>query len=181
MVCKYTFFSRIMLIYQHYANNEFKSYMKRLFSAVLFFMSAASFAASPATTQQKAKLPPAPANDIVIVTRPAIYGLWAMALPNTTCKEFYNFKENNAVVVNSAAEWSTGMYEYQPSVEDNKIGALAIQMKFDNNQKDCSGEAIQQSGELSQYYVRWQDPNNIQFCSSADPKQCPVALKRLLP
>lgn len=153
--------------------------MKRLFSAVLLLMNAAPlFAASP---QSQEKAQSSQANDIVIVSRPAIYGLWAMSLPNTTCTEYYNFKENNAVVVNSASEWSTGVYEYQPSPEDSQIGALALQMKFDNNQKDCSGQMIQQSGDLSQYYVRWKDLNHIQFCASTDPKQCPVSLKRLLP
>ena len=79
-------------------------------------------------------------DDINIVVRPAIYGLWGMKIPEHQCVEYYNFKNNGKTVIHSAKEWSTGVYEYQPSNENKKIGALALQIKYDNNEKDCSNQ-----------------------------------------
>lgn len=124
---------------------------------------------------------PAPKEDINILVRPAIYGLWGMQLPKNKCIEYYNFKTNGKVVVNSASEWSTGIYQYQPSDDNKNIGALALQIKYDNNQKDCSGQQINQAGEVSQYFVHWQDPNTIQFCDSPEANNCFIGLKRILP
>ena len=120
-------------------------------------------------------------DDINIVVRPAIYGLWGMKIPGHQCIEYYNFKNNGQTVIHSAKEWSTGVYEYQPSNENKKIGALALQIKYDNNEKDCSNQQINQTGEVSQYFVHWKDDNNIQFCDSAEGNKCFADLKRVLP
>lgn len=119
-------------------------------------------------------------DDIGIVVRPEIYGLWGMKIPNTMCTEYYNFKTSGQTVIRSADETSTGIYEYQPSDNNKEIGKLALQIKYDNNQKDCSGQQINQTGEISQYLIHWKDKNNIQFCD-AEAKQCFADLKRVLP
>lgn len=121
-------------------------------------------------------------NSITIVVRPQIVGLWGMEIPNNKkCVEYYNFKSNNQVVIKSASEWSTGVYEYQPSTENHKIGLLGLQIKYDNNQKDCLGNQQDQAGELSQYIVQWRSPTTIQFCGSEKQDKCVVTLHRILP
>ncbi|WP_237412048.1 hypothetical protein [Acinetobacter nectaris] len=161
--------------------------MKQLFTASLLLISSTIiFAANPAPIAKNNASSVNNANtadDITIVTRPVIYGLWGMEVPNNKkCTEFYNFKTANQLVINSAAEWATGVYEYQPSPDnDIKSGALAIQMKFDNNQPDCSGHRTELNSDVSQYYIHWKDQNSIQFCASADGDHCFANLKRILP
>lgn len=120
-------------------------------------------------------------DDIKITVRPAIYGLWGMKIPNTQCVEYYNFKTNGQVVIHSAEERSTGIYEYQPSETNKNLGALALQVKYDNNKKDCSGQVINQTGEVSQYFIHWKNTNTIEFCDSAKLNRCFVSLNRVLP
>lgn len=120
-------------------------------------------------------------DDLKIIVRPAIYGLWGMKLPDTQCVEYYNFKNNGQVVIHSAEERSTGIYEYQPSETNKSLGALALQVKYDNNKKDCSGQVINQTGEVSQYFIHWKNLNTIEFCDSAKLNHCFVSLNRILP
>lgn len=121
-------------------------------------------------------------DNISIVVRPQIAGLWGMEIPNNKkCVEYYNFKLGNQVIVKSADEWSTGAYEYQPSPDDKLLGALTMQIKFDNNEKDCSGRKDDQTGEVSQYFVKWQNENTIQFCTAEKASKCFVTLRRVLP
>lgn len=122
-------------------------------------------------------------NNFRVVTRPEIVGLWGMEFPeNRKCIEYYNFKSSNDVIIKSGDEWSSGIYDYQPSFDSNEqLPALVIQVKYDNNQKDCSGVQEDQSGEVSQYFVEWKNPSTINFCSSAKAEQCFATLRRVLP
>lgn len=123
-------------------------------------------------------------NSIRIVTRPEILGLWGMEIPsNKQCVEYYNFRGENEVVVNSDREWSVGLFEYQPSadVTQNQLPTLVMQMNYENNQKDCSGNQVDQAGELSQYFVQWSNPNQINFCASEKGSECFATLNRVLP
>ena len=55
---------------------------------------------------------------------------------NKKCVEYYNFKGNNNVVIKSGSEWTTGLYDYQPSQDPAaQIPALIMQVKYDNNEK----------------------------------------------
>jgi hypothetical protein len=130
------------------------------------------------TVQQAAK-----ANAIRVTTRPEIMGLWGMEIPNNRkCVEYYNFKSNSDVVIKSGEEWSTGIYDYQPSTDKNvQLPALILQVKFDNNQVDCSGSQEYQTGEMSQYFVKWQSPSTINFCANDKAQQCFATLRRVLP
>lgn len=122
-------------------------------------------------------------NTFKVVTRPEIAGLWGMQIkPNNKCVEYYNFKGNNSVIIKSAEEWSSGVYEYQP-VEDStkQIPALVLQVKYDNNEKDCSGNKEDQTGELTQYFVQWKNANTINFCANEKGEQCFATLNRILP
>ena len=123
-------------------------------------------------------------NTIKITTRPEILGLWGMDIPgNKKCIEYYNFRGNNEVVVNSGKEWSAGLYDYQPSPDNTleKWPALVMQIKYENNEKDCSGHQVDQSGEVSKYYVRWINNATLNFCASEADDKCFATLRRVLP
>jgi len=130
------------------------------------------------TAQQLAK-----ANAIRVITRPEIMGLWGMEIPNNKkCVEYYNFRGMNEVVIKSNQEWSYGLYDYQPS-EDHKerLPALVLQIKYDNNQMDCSGQTLDQTGEVSQYFVKWENDHTINFCANEKGEKCFATLRRVLP
>ena len=139
------------------------------------------------TVQKPAADQPVPTatnpNAIRIVTRPEIMGLWGMDIPNNKkCVEYYNFRNSNEVVIKSGQEWSYGIYEYQPSDDPKEqLSALVMQIKFDNNKIDCSGQQQDQTDSVSQYFVRWQNEHTINFCSTAKAEQCFATLRKVLP
>ncbi|GAC1373229.1 MAG: hypothetical protein NVS3B3_07620 [Aquirhabdus sp.] len=123
-------------------------------------------------------------SDIELVSRPLIAGLWGMTIPNVSCIEYYNFKENGQFIVKSAGEWSLGKYVYQlPDMESmsKTLPQLTMGILYDSNAVDCSGNNVNQTGEIQQEFVKWISPSHIQFCASADGKQCPLNLHRVLP
>lgn len=122
-------------------------------------------------------------NTIRIQTRPEIVGLWGMQIANNKkCVEYYNFKSNNDVIIKSGQEWSSGIYDYQPSQEERSLlSALILQVKYDNNERDCSGFQEDQTGEISQYFVQWKNASTINFCSNDKAEQCFATLRRVLP
>lgn len=149
---------------------------------LLLSLSAHSFADQKVQPQTKNST--SSANLIRIDTRPEILGLWGMEIPNNKkCTEYYNFRGSNEVVVNSGKEWSIGLYDYQPSPDNTleKPPALIMQIKYENNETDCSGRKEDQSGEVSQYFVKWNNPNTITFCASEKGDQCFAILRRVLP
>ena len=132
--------------------------------------------AKAATAQKSAKA-------ITVTTRPEIMGLWGMEITNNKkCIEYYNFRGMSDVVIKSGQEWSYGLYDYQPS-EDHKerLPALILQIKYDNNQMDCSGQQQDQTGEVSQYFVKWTNDNTIDFCANEKGEKCFATLRRVLP
>jgi hypothetical protein len=122
-------------------------------------------------------------NTFTVITRPEIVGLWGMEIPNNKqCIEYYNFKTNNNVIIKSGSEWTTGLYDYQPAQDPStQIPALLLQVKYDNNEKDCSGNRNDQTGEISQYFVKWRNSHTINFCASEKGEQCFAVLRRVLP
>lgn len=122
-------------------------------------------------------------NRFKVTTRSELVGLWGMEIPNNRkCIEYYNFKGNNDVVIKSGSEWSSGVYDYQPAEDPNaQIPALILQVKYDNNQVDCSGSQQDQTGEISQYFVKWKSPSVINFCANEQAEQCFATLRRVLP
>lgn len=153
---------------------------KTLFGMCLMFTSSILMANTPNQAQATALLNQ---NNIRIMTRPEIVGLWGMRLPNNKqCIEYYNFKSDSEVVIKSGEEWSTGIYDYQPSKDPkNQLSALIIQVKFDNNEEDCSGLKQDQTGEMSQYFLQWKNASTINFCTTEQGQQCFATLRRVLP
>ena len=134
--------------------------------------------AKTVTPQQIAK-----ANAIRVTSRPEIMGLWGMEITNNKkCVEYYNFRGMSDVVIKSGQEWSYGLYDYQPSEDHNeRLPALILQIKYDNNQMDCSGQQQDQTGEVSQYFVKWANDNIINFCANEKGEKCFATLRRVLP
>ena len=123
------------------------------------------------------------ANTIRVTSRPEIMGLWGMEITNNKkCVEYYNFRGMSDVVIKSGQEWSYGLYDYQPSEDHNeRLPALILQIKYDNNQMDCSGQQQDQTGEVSQYFVKWANDNTINFCANEKGEKCFATLRRVLP
>ncbi len=165
-----------------------------LFSGVLF--SSAVYAADkapvamPTTTNlnDMAVSPkpqrPTVKNNIELVSRPLIAGLWAMTIPQVSCVEYYNFREDGLFVVKSAEEWSLGKYVYQlPDAEAmaTTLPLLTMAIQYDSNVPDCSGNNVDQSGEVQRQYVKWVDSAHIKFCATEDGQQCELGLRKILP
>ena len=162
--------------------------MKKLYITVLMSLfSGWAWSAEPAmpstAAQNDAQSAKLSANTIRIFTRPEIMGLWGMEIPNNKqCVEYYNFKNNNEVIIKSNQEWSYALYDYQPSEDiKEKLPALILQVRYDNNQTDCSGRKEDQSGEISQYFVQWKNNHTINFCATEKGEECFATLKRVLP
>ncbi len=96
------------------------------------------------------------------------------------CYERYNFGADNKVVTSSGAEWTVGEYIYQHA--DEGLPVLAINTLYDNNEVDCSGQRIDQTGEAMLAYVDYQaDTNKMRWCADEAGRQCFITLHRLLP
>ncbi len=154
-------------------------------TSLLLSFSSFAIAEQTAQTQTAASITATnKTNTFRINTRPEILGLWGMEIPNNKkCTEYYNFRGANEVVVNSGKEWSIGLFDYQPSPDNTleKPPVLIMQIKYENNEVDCSGQKQDQSGEVSQYFVKWIDKNKINFCASDKGDQCFAVLNRVLP
>ena len=122
-------------------------------------------------------------NTVKISLKPEIVGLWGMEIDKKNqCIEYYNFKSNNEFVVNSGLEWSTGFYEYEPMLDmDDQKNILSMHIAYDNNEVDCSGNKIDQTGEISQYNVKWTTPKSVELCSPEPNGECFATLRRILP
>lgn len=159
--------------------------IKLLMTAITAIYSCSVIAQTPPT-------PPTPPqqgqgiqeNILSLSSRPEILGLWSMEIPSQKkCTEYYNFRGGNEVVVNSAKEWSTGVYDYRPSPDNTKstLPMLIVQVVYDNNEIDCSGNQQDQSNEINQFFVKWNSPNSIEFCTTDKGEKCLVSLNRVLP
>lgn len=141
----------------------------------------------PATTNLTSMLRAVPAevkSNINLVSRPLIAGLWIMTIPKVSCQEYYNFQEDGGFLVRSAGEWTYGKYVYSlPDSESmaKSLPQLTMAIQYDNKVTDCSGNNIDQSGEVQRQYVKWIDPAHIEFCATEDGQQCILGLRKLLP
>lgn len=114
--------------------------------------------------------------------QPAVIGLWKLVESPKHCTEYYNFTtQNSKLVVNSGKEWVVGQYAYQfPEFHENKQPMLMWEIKYDNNEMDCHGQQIDQSGNLSLFSVKWHNPHKFELCDALS-KQCIITLERVLP
>ncbi len=125
-----------------------------------------------------------PKSDIEVVNRPLIAGLWGMKIPNANCTEYYNFKENGEFLVKSSGEKSVGKYLYQlpeMGATATTLPQLTLGIFHDNGETDCSGNQVNQTGEIHQEFVKWVSSSRIKFCSTVDGNSCKLVLDKVLP
>lgn len=151
-----------------------------------FVLSGMALANTSEPSTENLKTPPQVALDagqFNIMTRHEIMGLWGMEIAkNRQCVEYYNFRSATDVVINSAKEWSIGQYQYQvPGNRSEQLPSLIMQIKYDNNEKDCSDVQQDQTGEIQQFFVKWVTPQQIQFCASNKGENCFAILNRVRP
>ncbi|ELA08823.1 hypothetical protein MOMA_00385 [Moraxella macacae 0408225] len=121
---------------------------------------------------------------------PSIAGQWQLQLNQkqlnqkdpalSNCQERYNFGRNDIFLGQSGKEMSYGKYLFSDIDKDKKLYVIAIQTKYDNNAKDCSGDQIDQTGDIFLMHVKV-DNNTMQWCNDSEGKQCNMTLKRILP
>ncbi len=125
-------------------------------------------------------LDPEPAFEVV--PRSMLSGLWGMTIPGKTCVEMYNFQDNGQMLVKSSKEWTWGKYELElPEAGSTTLPILTMKILYDNLETDCSGNQIDQYGEVQQQYVKWTGRNTIEFCNAPDGTQCVLTLNKVLP
>lgn len=179
--------NEITLLYIQIAKMMKKTVTAILLSCAAPHLLAQSTVAQSAVVQQPQQVDAAPMpkqSTINIKLRPEIVGLWAMDIPNNPqCLEYYNFKDENDLVIKSGDEWTVGQYQYQPPVDASvsTVGVLMMHIQYDNNQKDCSGQQNDQSNEIQQFFIKWDNPRQIQFCADEKYSQCFATLNRRLP
>lgn len=113
--------------------------------------------------------------------RSPLLGLWKLSESPAQCTEYYNFREWNSLVVKSGQEWVVGQYSYQyPEYHDQTQPVLLWEIKYDNNQVDCHGQQIDQSGDVVAFKVNWKNENEVQLCDSQS-NDCYIHLERISP
>lgn len=138
-----------------------------------------------------------PATDVVTVYElPAIAGLWQIDLSQETdltqktnaqkprlCQERYNFGKNGALITTSAKEYTEGQYRFD-YISELPLPVLAMKTTYDNNQPDCLGNSIDQTGDTMAVFVkldRKHNPKTMQWCSDLGGQDCTSTLYRILP
>lgn len=120
---------------------------------------------------------------VTTYTLPSIAGQWQLALekkdPNQpNCQERYHFGREQVFRGQSGKEFTYGKYLFSDT--GNGLPALAIQTEYDNNEADCSGNQIDQRGDILLAYVK-KEGNTMYWCSDAEGKKCEMKLNRVLP
>jgi hypothetical protein len=100
------------------------------------------------------------------------------ASKSTQCREVYNFGADNEMWAVSGKEWTYGRYLVTHREEGLPI--IAIKTIYDNNEKDCSGNQVDQTDEALLAFLN-HDGNKMQWCADPDGKECYINFKRVLP
>lgn len=113
---------------------------------------------------------------------PAISGLWVYSV-GETCREYYNFGKNGTLTTVSAGEKTKGTYRFVYA-DDLPMPMLAMTTDQDNNEPDCSGTKLDQTGHSMAFFVKLNSrhaPTKMQWCNHADENSCFNELHRVLP
>ena len=114
---------------------------------------------------------------------PNIAGQWQLRLDKTdaaqpSCQERYNFGLDQQFIGSSGQEFTYGKYLYADTGDG--LPALAIQTQYDNNATDCSGNRVDQTGDILVAYVK-QQGEQMQWCKDSKGTRCDMTLYRVLP
>ena len=94
------------------------------------------------------------------------------------CRERYNFGADNNVWAVSGKEWTYG--KYLVTHPEQGLPIIAIKTIYDNNEVDCSGNQIDQTGEAIVAYLNHQG-NQMQWCADTEGEECFMTFHRILP
>lgn len=121
-------------------------------------------------------------SNITLDIRSPLTGLWKLTESPAQCTEYYNFREKNALIVNSGKEWVVGKYTYEYPEYQNRTSSptLMWQIDYDNNEIDCHGQQENQAGDIVAFKVNWKNNNQVQLCD-AKSNECYINLERVVP
>lgn len=97
---------------------------------------------------------------------------------NNQCRELYNFAPDNEVWTVSGKEWTYG--HYLVTHRDEGLPIIAIRTVYDNNEKDCSGSQVDQSGEAFVAFLQ-HEGDKMQWCADEQGAECFMSFHRILP
>ena len=96
------------------------------------------------------------------------------------CQESYTFAEDNKMWTVSGAEWTYGRYVV--SHQDEGLPLIAINTIYDNNEADCSGNKVDQSGDMLLAYMDYESNKPyMRWCTDKEGENCFMTLKQQLP
>ena len=100
------------------------------------------------------------------------------ATNNNQCREIYYFGADNEMWAVSGDEWTYGRYIVTHLEEGLPI--IALKTIYDNNEKDCSGNQIDQSDESFIAFLN-HNGNQMQWCADPAGQECFMNFKKVLP
>lgn len=102
----------------------------------------------------------------------------ASASKSNQCREVYNFAADNEMWAVSGKEWTYG--RYLVTHRDEGLPIIALKTVYDNNEVDCSGNQIDQTGEALIAFLN-HDGDKMQWCADPDGTECFMNFNRILP
>ncbi len=102
----------------------------------------------------------------------------AAAIRNNQCRELYNFATDNEMRAVSGKETTFGRYIVTHREEGLPI--IAMKTTYDNNEPDCSGNQIDQTGDALVAFLK-HDGNNMQWCADSEGVECFMDFYKVLP
>lgn len=94
------------------------------------------------------------------------------------CRELYNFGEDNHYFTVSGKEWTFGKYFIQ--YKEDSLPMLLTETIYDNNEVDCSGNQVDQSGSTSIAFLDYQE-KIMRWCNDPVGEDCPTLFYKVLP
>lgn len=94
------------------------------------------------------------------------------------CRELYHFGEDNEMWAVSGKEHTYGRYLVSHRGEGLPI--IAMKTLYDNNERDCSGNKVDQTDETLIAFLS-HDGNEMQWCADAEGTECFMHFYRVLP
>ena len=97
---------------------------------------------------------------------------------STQCREIYNFAADNEMWAVSGKEWTYG--RYLVTHRDEGLPIIALKTVYDNNEVDCSGNQVDQTGEALIAFLN-HEGNKMQWCADPEGTECFMNFTRILP
>ena len=94
------------------------------------------------------------------------------------CRELYYFGADNEMWAVSGKERTYGRYLI--THREKGLPIIAMQTIYDNNEVDCSGNQVDQTGEALVAFLKY-DNNQMQWCADAEGSECFMDFYKVLP